>query len=84
MSERLLIYGATGFTGRLVVQEALARGVDPILCGRDAAKLALFAEETGLEHRVAELSDADALDQALSDVAVMLHAADAWREQCFL
>jgi short subunit dehydrogenase-like uncharacterized protein len=30
----LLVFGSYGYTGRLVVREALARGVDPVLAGR--------------------------------------------------
>ena len=32
----LLIYGSTGYTGRLIVAEALARGLRPTLAGRNA------------------------------------------------
>src|SRR5436190_1168591 len=31
-----LIYGANGYTGELIVREAVARGQRPILAGRDA------------------------------------------------
>jgi len=80
VSERLLIYGASGFTGGLALQEAQARGVDPILGGRDREKLAALSEQTGLEYRVAALSDRDALDRALRDVAAVLHAAGPFTE----
>lgn len=30
-----MIYGANGYTGRLVVDEALQRGLKPVLAGRD-------------------------------------------------
>ena len=35
-----LLYGATGYTGRLIAREAVARGLRPILAGRNAAALA--------------------------------------------
>lgn len=75
MAGRLLIYGASGYTGRLAVQAALRRGLEPILAGRDPDKLARLARETGLEHRVAGLRDANALDEALRGVSVVLLAA---------
>jgi short subunit dehydrogenase-like uncharacterized protein len=75
MSDPLLIYGATGFTGRLLTEGALAAGFRPILGGRDAARLAALAGEFGLEYRVARLGDEAALDAALRDVGVVLHAA---------
>src|ERR1019366_4021761 len=37
----LLIYGANGYTGRLIVQRALEQGLRPILSGRDAQAVQL-------------------------------------------
>jgi short subunit dehydrogenase-like uncharacterized protein len=75
MSDPLLIYGATGYTGRLIVHEAVAAGLRPVLGGRDAEKLARLAEPLGLEYRVAALTDPALLDGALRDMRVVLHAA---------
>lgn len=75
MTGRLLIYGATGFTGRLVVAEARLLGLTPVLGGRDEAKLAAVAEPDGFEYRVARLADADGLCAMLADVDVVLHVA---------
>ena len=75
MSDPLLLYGATGFTGRLILESALALGLRPILGGRDAAKLAAIAEPLGLSWRAASLADTTQLDAALADVRVVLHAA---------
>ena len=52
MSPRILIYGATGYTGKLVAAEAARRGLDAILAGRNAEKLKLVAAPLGLETRV--------------------------------
>ncbi|MDJ0850342.1 MAG: saccharopine dehydrogenase NADP-binding domain-containing protein [Myxococcota bacterium] len=76
MQGRLLIYGATGYTGRLIARAALERGLEPVLCGRHPARLAALSERLGgLEHRVATLGDASALDAVLADVDVLLNAA---------
>jgi short subunit dehydrogenase-like uncharacterized protein len=48
-----LVYGATGYTGRLVVDEAVRRGHRPILAGRDPGKVRALAETHRLEHRAA-------------------------------
>src|SRR5262245_9289082 len=80
MSDALMIYGATGYTGRLMVAEALALGLAPVLGGRDEAKLAGMAHELGLEYRVARLADSGRLGKALSDVQVVLHAAGPFSE----
>ena len=75
MSDPFLIYGATGYTGRLMASDAMRVGLRPILAGRDPGKLEALAAATGLECRTAALADADALDRALADVAVVVHAA---------
>lgn len=71
----LLIYGAYGYTGRLIVAEALAAGLRPILSGRDHVALAELANAHSLEHRAADLADAATLDAALAGVHVVLHCA---------
>jgi short subunit dehydrogenase-like uncharacterized protein len=71
----LLIYGAYGYTGRLIVGEALARGVRPVLSGRDGAAVTALAAATGLEARPVSLDDGPALDVALGGVGAVLHCA---------
>jgi len=75
MADPVLIYGATGYTGRLVADGVLALGLRPVLAGRNEAKLASMGQRLGLEHRVVRLAEADRLDAALRDVRVVLHAA---------
>ena len=40
---RLVIYGATGYTGELIAREAVRRGLRPVLAGRNAAAVAALA-----------------------------------------
>ena len=71
----LLIYGANGYTGQLIVEECLRRGIHPILAGRRADSLAPLATLHQLETRIASLDDAVALATMLHGVRVVLHAA---------
>jgi short subunit dehydrogenase-like uncharacterized protein len=80
MSDPLLIYGATGYTGRLMLSGALALGLRPVIAGRNESRLAALSGPLGLEYRVARLADAAALDRALRDVRVVLHAAGPFSE----
>lgn len=76
MSSDLMIYGATGYTGKLLAEEAVRRGMTPILAGRDAAKLAALAERLGLsETRCFALDDPAAIAAGLSGVRCVIHAA---------
>lgn len=70
-----LIYGATGYTGRLVSRLAVARGERPVLAGRSAPAVAALAADLGLDYRVADLSDATALRAALDGVSTVAHCA---------
>ena len=71
----LLVYGATGFTGRLIVDAAIRRGLRPILGGRDRARLEALASECECEYRVATLSEDASLSTALRDVDAVLLSA---------
>ena len=75
MSKPLMIYGVTGYTGRLVLQEALARGLRPILAGRSAAAVQSLAEAHGLEARAFALDDPAAVRAGLAGVGAVLHCA---------
>lgn len=68
-----LLYGATGYTGRLLAHAAKERGLRPILGGRNASLLGGLAMDLGLEHRVASLGTG--LEEALHGVGAVLHAA---------
>lgn len=46
--QQLMIYGATGYTGRLVAAEAVEAGVWPVLAGRDAGKLGALADSVSV------------------------------------
>ena len=72
---RLVIYGATGYTGELIAREAVRRGLQPVLAGRNVTAVAALAQELGCEHRIASLDDPAALARALQGAAVTLHCA---------
>jgi len=72
---RWMLYGATGYTGVLIAEEAVRRGHRPLLAGRSVEKLAPLGERLGLEWMAVGLDDARALAEAVGRVAAVLHAA---------
>src|SRR5690242_7670761 len=54
MTARIVVFGATGYTGRLAAERLAAQGHRPVLAGRSEARLAPLAERLGLEWRVAD------------------------------
>ena len=47
MAGRIVLFGATGFTGELAARALVARGARPLLAGRSAQRLQALAEELG-------------------------------------
>ncbi len=70
-----LLYGANGYSGKLIAEEAKQRGHTPILAGRSEDKVRPLAEALGLSWRAFSLDDADAVRRALEGVPLVLHAA---------
>jgi short subunit dehydrogenase-like uncharacterized protein len=75
MPANFLLYGANGYTGKLIARLASERGLRPILAGRDSSTIEPLASELGFDHRVFSLDDAKAIDVALKEVPVVLHCA---------
>ncbi|MGZ3147677.1 saccharopine dehydrogenase family protein [Lentzea chajnantorensis] len=67
-----MVYGANGYTGRLIAELAVKRGERPVLAGRSAEKVEPIAAALGLEHRAFDLSQARA---HLEDVDAVVHCA---------
>lgn len=70
-----MVYGANGYTGELIVREAVARGQTPVLAGRSERPVAAIAAELGLEHRTFDLADAAAVDTGLEGIDLVLNCA---------
>lgn len=75
MPNTFLIYGSYGYTGDLIAQLAVQRGLSPILSGRDSRKLAQQATALGLQHAAVSLDDTAALARVVSESALVLHCA---------
>lgn len=70
---RILVFGATGYTGGLVIDSRVHRGLRPVLVGRRAAPLEeLAAQYGGLETRTADVSRPDSVAQLLEPGDVLV------------
>jgi len=72
---KLLIYGANGYTGKLIAREAAKRGLKPLLAGRNRDEIDALAAELGLTRRVFELNNPAEVTRNLEGVAIVLHCA---------
>lgn len=70
-----MIYGANGYTGKLIAREAVRRGMRPILAGRNEAEIQGLAKDLGLEYRVFGLDEASAALESIDGLKLVLHCA---------
>ena len=72
--KKWMIYGANGYTGRIVVDEAIKKNLNPILAGRSAS-IKELAEEKGLEYEIFDLSSIEDIALKLSNISVLANCA---------
>ena len=70
-----MIYGASGFTGTLVAEEAARRGHRPLLAGRSESRLRPLAHRLGLDFATMALDDPAELGLAVQHVKLVFHCA---------
>ena len=71
--KKLMIYGATGYMGRMAAEYAAAQGLDVIIAGRNQEKLRALATQLNVPYRIFM---PDALTpEMLSGVAALLNCA---------
>ena len=75
MQNQLLLYGANGYTGKLIAKLAATYNLQPILAGRTEANIKPLAAELQLPYRIIDLDNKEQLENALSAVKLVLHAA---------
>lgn len=71
----VLIYGATGYAGRLCARRAVEAGLHPVLAGRDRTALDTVGAELGLPTRAFALGEPVQVRTALSGIVAVLNCA---------
>ena len=75
MMKKLLIYGASGYTGRMIAAQATIAGLSIIVAGRKEPPLAALAEKLDAGMRIFSLEDKDELIRQLEGISVVLNCA---------
>lgn len=84
MSQTILLYGATGFSGRLIAAEGRQAGLAArdgatdcrmILAARDGKSLAALGKQYGMEYRAFSLDHRDEVRRRLGGIDVVINAA---------
>ncbi|MEO1645517.1 MAG: saccharopine dehydrogenase NADP-binding domain-containing protein [Chloroflexota bacterium] len=76
-----MIYGVTGYTGRLVVEEAVKRGHQPIVAGRNSAKVTPIAQAYNLTPSIFSLDSVDTIAGELQkhNIELVMHIAGPYK-----
>jgi len=72
---KCLIYGAYGYTGKLIVDLCKKHSFNVVIAGRNGDKLNKLAEETGFKSLAFDLADEEKLTRILEPFDVLLHCA---------
>lgn len=70
-----IIYGAYGYTGKLITEECKAKAMNVLLAGRDRAKLQTLSDATDLPFEVCNINDSSGLSSLLRKAKIVIHCA---------
>ena len=76
---KVLLYGANGYTGKLIARYANEYNISPVLAGRNKEEISALATALNLPYEMISLDDASQLKTSLANVAVVIHAAGPFR-----
>jgi len=74
-NKKILIYGAYGYTGRLILQEALRQGLQPMVSGRNVDQVEQLAAQYQLTARPFRLASVDTVAKNLHDIDLVINCA---------
>ncbi len=70
---RIVLFGATGYTGRLTAEALVRRGASPVLAGRNREALAELATALGgLDTAIADVAEPATVDRLAADGGVLV------------
>jgi short subunit dehydrogenase-like uncharacterized protein len=77
---KLLIYGATGYTGTMICQEAARRGLDFEIAGRNEEKLSALSQQLNVPFHVFSVQDKLGWEKGLLGKTCLLNVAGPFSE----
>jgi len=77
---KLLIYGATGYTGTLLCAEAARRGLDFEIAGRNKEAVAALAKQLNVPYHVFSVEDEKGWEESLAGKTSLLNVAGPFSE----
>ncbi|MFC2083910.1 saccharopine dehydrogenase family protein [Bacteroidota bacterium] len=71
----ILIYGANGYSAKLIINEMIKKNIKPILGGRNELKIKSISSEYKLDYRIFDLENNSVVEENLSDIHTLLNCA---------
>lgn len=75
LKKKMLLYGATGYTGKIIAERAKELDIDFEIAGRDVNKVLPLANKLNVGHHVFDVDDENAWQKALTKKQVLINAA---------
>lgn len=72
---KIFIYGAYGYTGKIIVEVATSNGLKPLIGGRNKELTRTLAEVHDLDYKVVSVDDHDAWNTILNEVDLLINCA---------
>ena len=70
-----MIYGANGYSARIILKVASERGMKPIIAGRNRSEIDQLSSEHDLDSRIFDLTSLDSVCKQISDIDILLNCA---------
>jgi len=78
-NNQFILYGANGYTGKLITELARDYSLEPVLAGRNENAIKALAAEHKLPYQIADINNPAELIKLLSGFPLVLHAAGPFR-----
>lgn len=79
MLPNLMIYGANGYSAKLILTGLISKGVNPIIAGRNEVEIRELANHYSLQYRIFDLNDDQKIIGNLSSVHTLLNCAGPYK-----
>lgn len=73
--KKWMIYGANGYSGKLIAQYAKEKGFNPVVAGRNKSQILDLASELALDSQVFDLESQDNVVNNIKGMDVVIHCA---------
>lgn len=76
---QIVVYGSYGYTGQLIIEQCLKKGLTVLLSGRNEELLSQQSTSTKYPYQTVDIDDATALDRLLEKAALVIHCGGPFK-----